>query len=90
MTTHKHAELVTRENLMKLLSDDEIAKVSNAETKKALLEGDEYVDLEQLDGGVRRAPSAGTNMGHVLPRKAVHDATWSKILAALHTAPAKS
>ena len=68
---------------MNLLSDDEVTKVSTAETAARLSDGDEYVDLEQLCDGVRRAPSTSTPMGRVLPRSAVHQDTWNKILSQL-------
>ena len=72
-----------RDGIMKLLSDEEVASVSTAETAVKLADGDEYVDLEQLDQGVRRAQSSPTPMGRVLPRKAVHQDTWAKILVEL-------
>jgi hypothetical protein len=34
---------------LKLLSDDDIARVSTAETAASLAEGDEYVDLDAPD-----------------------------------------
>jgi hypothetical protein len=78
---------VTRDSVLKLLSDDEVARVSTAETAARLADGDEYLDLEHLDQGVRRADGTATPMGRVLPRKAVHADTWSKILMQL-AAPA--
>ena len=45
------------------------------------MKGDEYLDLEHLDEGVRKADSLIVDMGRVLPRKAIHEITWSKILA---------
>jgi hypothetical protein len=83
LATHVRAELITRDNILKLLSDDEVARVSTAETAPRLASGDEYLDLEQLEQGVRQAGQAGTPMGHVLPRKAVQEGTWRKILAQL-------
>jgi hypothetical protein len=74
---------LTRDKVLKLLSDDEIARVSTAESAPRLGDGDEYLDLEALDQGVRRAPRADTLMGRVLPRKAVQEETWSKILREL-------
>ena len=38
------------------------------------------LDLQHLDQGIQ---CAGVTMGHVLPRSAVSDETWSKILAQL-------
>jgi len=68
---------------MNLLSDEEVARVSTAETAARLLDGDEYLDLEQLGDGVRHAQSTPTPMGRVLPRSAVHQDTWNKILSQL-------
>lgn len=82
MTDTKRAERVARDAILKLLSDAEIAKISTAEAASGLTEGGEYLDLEHLDQGVQRAKAASKiTMGHVLPRTAVRDETWSKILA---------
>ena len=81
MNSHKRIDYLTRDGVMKLLSDDEAASVSNAESAAHLDEGDEYLDLEHLDEGVRKADSLIIDMGRVLPRKAIHEVTWSKILA---------
>jgi hypothetical protein len=69
---------------MKLLSDEEVARVSTAETGTRLSEGEEYLDLEHLDQGVRRA-KLGTSMpiGRALPKSAVRDVTWVQILTLL-------
>ncbi len=80
---HKRAEYITRDHVLKLLSDEENARVSMAETALALADGDEYLDLENLEQGVRRAHGTATPMGRALPRKAVAEATWSKILLEL-------
>ena len=73
-------EYVTRDTILKLLSDEETARVSMAETAAGLADGEEYVDLEKPDLGVRRAPGQPTvPMGRVLPRKAVHERTWREI-----------
>jgi len=73
-------ETITRESVLKLLSDAEVASVSTAETADRLLDGEEYLDLQQLGRGVQRAVGANANMGRVLPRKAIHEATWSRVL----------
>jgi hypothetical protein len=80
---NQRTENVTRESILKLLSDDEVASVCTAETAIRLAEHDEYVNLEQLERGVQKAEGAGPAMGTVLPRKAVHANTWGKILTAL-------
>jgi hypothetical protein len=84
MTDAKRAEHVARDIILKLLSDEEITKVSTAEAASELTEGGEYLDLEHLDQGVQRAKAATkVTMGNVLPRSAVRDETWSKIIAQL-------
>jgi hypothetical protein len=84
MTDAKRAEQIARDTILKLLSNEEIAKVSTAEAASGLTEGGEYLDLEHLDQGVQRAKAATkVTMGHVLPRSAVCDETWCKILAHL-------
>ena len=83
MNSDGRFELVARDRILSLLSDDDIASVSNAETAAHLSDGDEYIDLERLDQGVRRAPPSAAVMGRVLPRKAVNEVTWSKILSQL-------
>ena len=90
MKNEKRVAYVTRDHIMKLLSDDEIASVSTAETASALAKGDEYIDLEKLDAGVLRAGAnmkKATPMGAVLTRKAVQPSTWTKIVTQL-AAPA--
>jgi hypothetical protein len=84
MTESSRAEHVTREAVLALLSDEEIAKVSTAETSRELPAGSEYLDLEHLELGVHRASAAiQISMGQILPRTAVHPGTWTKILAQL-------
>ena len=51
-------EYVTRDTILRLLSDDEIAHVSTAKTAAGLADGDEYVDLDTPDWGVQRAPAS--------------------------------
>jgi hypothetical protein len=77
------AEYVLRDQIQKLLSDDENAAVAIAETKTSLADGDEYLDLEHLEQGVLHARGHATPMGRVLPRKAVQKDTWTKIVAQL-------
>ena len=83
MKIDERAGYVTRDSILKLLSDEEIARVSTAETAAGLAEGDEYLDLEHLDQGVRCAGGTAAPMGRVLPRNAVHTNTWSNILTQL-------
>jgi hypothetical protein len=83
MKTDQRSVYLTRDSILKLLSDDEVATVATAETATHLPDGDEYLDLEQLNQGVQRAPRKTTPMGRVLPKKAVQEKTWKKILAQL-------
>ena len=84
MKSEKRTEYVTRDSILTLLSDDELASVSTAETAARLSRGDQYIDLTNLDQGVRRALGRTPPLGHVLPRKAVRDKTWKTILAQLN------
>ena len=83
MNSDKRSGYVMRSDVLALLSDDEVAAVSTAETSVRLSDGDEYLDLEALEAGVRRAGGAASPMGRVLPRKAVQPGTWTKILTHL-------
>jgi len=79
----------TREKILMLLSDDDIARASTAETAARPLAGEEYLDLEDLDHGVRRAQGTTPTMSHLLLRRSVNKDTWTKVLeqlALLHPA----
>jgi hypothetical protein len=81
MTVVKYTEQVTRDVILQLRSDAEVAKVSAAEAASTLPEGEEYIDLEHLDQGVQHAKAeTKVTMGHILPRSAVSGETWSKII----------
>ena len=58
MTVAERAEHIARDTILKLLSDEENAKVSSAEGSAVLAQGEEYVDLEHLDRGIQRADAA--------------------------------
>jgi len=91
MNDSNRNELLFREHILNLLSDDEVASVSTAETAVSLEKGEEFVDLEQLGRGVQNARTSAPVMGRVLPRKAVRDQTWRRILlevTALHNTAA--
>jgi hypothetical protein len=45
--------------------------------------GDEYVDLQHLDKGVQQAFGPTKHEGNLLPRNAVHETTWRKILSSI-------
>lgn len=85
MSDAQRAAYATRDTVLMLLSDEENAKVSNAEDALRLADGEEYVDLEHLDRGIQRAEAITSKaaMGHILPRSAVSGETWGKILARL-------
>jgi hypothetical protein len=84
---------LTRDAVLRLLSDEEIANVSMAQTAPHLSAGDEYLDLAQIDDGVQFtlarasfltcAGAPSTPMSHVLPRKSVRELTWYRILNVL-------
>lgn len=83
MSTDQKAEYTTRQAILKLLSDDEIASVSTAESAASLAHGEEYIDLENLDHGVRSVEGENNLLANVLPRKAVQSETWDKIVERL-------
>jgi hypothetical protein len=82
MSNEQKNRLVTREALLSLLTDAEIAKVSRAESGP-LVEGDEYVDLDDPAAGIRQVHDKSPRPGRALPRSAVSDATWTKVIRAL-------
>jgi hypothetical protein len=79
---------MTKEDIFQLLSEGEVASVDTANTKPQLGNGDEYLDLEQLQQGIQRAKIGVTPMGRVLPRKAIHEDTWRRVLRRLKATPA--
>jgi hypothetical protein len=83
MKNEKRKDYITREHILKLLSDDEVATVATAETAKRLAAGAEFIDLENFERGVQEAPQPTTPVGRVLPRKSVPPGTWDKIVAQL-------
>jgi hypothetical protein len=90
MIRDKSTDYITRDSVLRLLSDGEVARVSTAETAADLADGDEYLDLEHLDQGVRRSHKGTSPMGRLLPRKAVSEDTWSQVLAQLRAVPGTS
>jgi hypothetical protein len=74
-----------RHAVLALLSDVEVARVSTAEDAAQLADGEEYIDLARPERGALRAPSpAPIAVKDVLPRSAVSEQTWAKILLAVH------
>lgn len=83
MTTTTKNEQLMRQALLAILTDKEMSAVSTMESVAHLDKGAEYLDLEELDLGVQTATRGGRAVGRVLPRTAVSDATWTKLLARL-------
>jgi hypothetical protein len=94
MNNDAKAAHIARETILMLLSDDEVASVSNAESTARPLDcGEEYIDLGELDQGVRSALGTTPPMGRVLLRRSIHKDTWNKVrkqLAVLHSAKSPS
>ena len=84
MPNTKPTDMTVRDTILKLLTDDEVAKVSSAECATGLANGVQYLDLAHLDRGVQTAGILNkVNAGDVIPRNAVSDQTWQKIAAQL-------
>jgi hypothetical protein len=82
-------DLVDRDTILKMLSDDEVASVCTAETKPGLANGVVFIELDHLDRGLQLSAPGLRIMGDVLPKKAVHEKTWKRIEALLdHSATA--
>jgi hypothetical protein len=80
MNDETKRECETCDQILKLLSDEEIARVSAAQGEARLVDGDEYIDLAAPLNGVRRVHVAmQQTMGKVLARGAVSAETWAKI-----------
>jgi hypothetical protein len=94
MNNDAKAAHIARETILMLLSDDEVASVSNAESTARPLDcGEEYIDLGELDQGVRSALGTTPPMGRVLLRRSIHKDAWNKVrkqLAVLHSAKSPS
>lgn len=88
MNIAKRTGFVLRDNIVEMLTDDEVSKVSTSETAVRLAEGEEFIDLEKLEQGVLRADGVRIHVGSALPRKAVHEKTWRKIVKLLAAPPA--
>ena len=76
-------DMITRDAILMMLSDDEVASVSTAEAAVTLPPRSEYIDLDRLELGVQQSSAAALAMGRILPKKAVHADTWRKIQTAL-------
>jgi hypothetical protein len=74
---------VMRDAILDLLSNEEVADVATDASARKLRAGDEYLDLEHVELGVRRASGLATPPGYVLTRTAVSDVTWRRIITRL-------
>jgi hypothetical protein len=80
MKYSKKTDHETRDQILQLLSDEEVARVNAMKATPWLADGDEYIDLAAPENGVRTVHVAmQVTMGDVLPRKAVSAGTWAKI-----------
>jgi hypothetical protein len=80
MQCREPTPLPTADVIIALLSDDEIVSV-NKHAAADHSDVDEYVDLEQVEQGVRRGLGPPRPICRVLPRKAVREATWATIVS---------
>jgi hypothetical protein len=83
VTVLRSAATLTRARVLELLEQGEFGGASLLETENRLAKGQEYLDLERLEAGVQRALDSVTSLRHVIPRKAVHEDTWRKLLRQL-------
>jgi hypothetical protein len=81
--TIRDADIATRDAILDLLSDTEVASVTTSSTTRDLHAGDEFIDLEHVELGVRRASGVAPPPGYVLPRCAVSDETWHLVISQL-------
>lgn len=82
MADFKYNDQINRDAILNLLTDGEVAKVSNIETGSSLQEGDEYLDLEHLDHGIQKAKRGREiAMATVVPRSIISAESWKKIIA---------
>lgn len=87
MKPNESNDYISRDRILKLLSDEELARVSTAEAASQLRDGEDYIDLKNVERGVQRVAPVGADMGHVLPRKVVSAPTWTRIVASLEQHP---
>lgn len=69
-----------RARILDLLSEGEMANIGMPQAAADMRKGDEYLDLEHLGLGVLRAVGSRSEHGDVLPRKAIHEDTWRRVL----------
>ena len=86
MNEPKPRPILTRDHILQLLSDGEFASFSGASTEAPLRRGQQYLDLGHLAQGVQRADGSPTSTADFLPRHAIHEDTWRRILRQLKAA----
>lgn len=80
----RNMQYINRDAILKILSDNEVTKVSKEEEPTELVDGDEYIDLDHLEKGVQQVHQyLKQNTENVIPRSAVSEETWSKIIKKL-------
>lgn len=85
MSDASKATFLARAAILQLLSSGEATNISGTEAKTDLRRGDEYLDLDHLQQGIQRADGTKTSVRNLLPRRAVHEDTWRRILRQLKT-----
>lgn len=85
ITAPKGSRYLTRDAILKLLTDEEVARVATLEGAPGLAVGEEYLDLASPERGVLIADAGRPlDMTHVLPRSVLADETWTNILHLAH------
>ncbi len=78
--------MATKQEILDLLDDNEVAKVARSEEELDLSDGEEYVDLDHLDRGVQRVRGTTRASIHtILPKSMVSERTWQQIQTTLGT-----
>lgn len=72
---------LTRDALIALLGPDDVANIRAAEAAASLEEGEEYLDLNHLEHGVRRVSDHTASVTNVLPKRAISERVWQMLLA---------
>lgn len=78
---------VMRDAILDLLTNEEVAAVQREANARLMRAGEEYIDLEHVELGVRQASGLSIPRGYVLPRTAVSDMTWHRIVRTLIPRP---
>jgi hypothetical protein len=86
----RDTDIATRDAILDLLSDTEVASVTTSSTTRDLHPGEEFIDLEHVELGVRRASGVAPPPGYVLPRCAVSDSTWHLVVSRLDVSTAEN